>query len=86
VRASKENHCTLFPDGNWGESCCRAHDDAYAKGGTKADRLKADQRMRDCIIAKGHPVVARMMYRGVRMFGGSYFWPVKFNWQAERGR
>ena len=34
----------LVPDGPWAR-VCEAHDEAYARGGTRADRRRADLRM-----------------------------------------
>lgn len=58
--------CTLFPDGNYG-GCCEAHDEAYrTQTGT---RRAADEALAECIAAKGRPLVAFVVYYGVRAFG-----------------
>lgn len=66
----QDNRCTYFFNGNWLE-CCRAHDydisDAECQKSSSM-RLKADRELRDCVIAKGHPFVARIMYCGVRIW------------------
>lgn len=74
--------CSLFPDRSlitskdWCD-CCLEHDIAYWQGGTKAQRLEADRKLRDCVLAKtGDSVLAEAMYQGVR-FGGS---PWFYNW------
>ena len=64
------------------ESCCDEHDRRYAQGGTKAARKLADLLLRDCIKANGHPVLAEIMYRAVRI-GGVPYLPTKFRWGFE---
>lgn len=70
--------CTLWPDGPWG-GCCVAHDYAYWKGGTAKMRKQADKDLRDCVAARGYPVIGWVMYVGVRLFG-SVYWPVPWRW------
>lgn len=71
--------CSLFPDGSLINSddwcvCCLEHDIAYWKGGTEAERLAADQALRDCVLEKtGDAKLAEAMYLGVRMGGSPYF-------------
>ncbi len=74
--------CSLFPDrslienSDWCE-CCLEHDIAYWQGGTKAQRLKADRKLRDCVLARtGNKALAEAMYQGVRLGGSPYF----YNW------
>ncbi len=74
--------CSLFPDrslienSDWCE-CCLEHDIAYWQGGTKAQRLEADQKLRDCVLEKtGNRTLAETMYQGVRLGGSPYF----YNW------
>jgi hypothetical protein len=66
------NGCTAVPDFNF-KHCCDAHDACYCAGGKEADRKICDQALRACIIAAGHPVLARIYYWGVRAFGKSHF-------------
>jgi hypothetical protein len=74
--------CTLFPDGKVGDrrlwcDCCFAHDIAYWRGGTEAERKVADEALRACVLARtGDAALASLMYEGVRL-GGS---PVFLNW------
>lgn len=50
------------------------HDYLYELGGTKSDRLRADEIYRDYNIALGMPKWrARIEYRALRMFGGSHW-------------
>jgi hypothetical protein len=74
--------CSLFPDRSrisakdWCE-CCFEHDLAYWQGGTEAQRLAADERLRHCVLHKtGDPILAEAMYNGVRLGGSPYF----YNW------
>jgi hypothetical protein len=74
--------CTLFPDSSlilkkdWCD-CCFEHDIAYWQGGTKEERLKADEALRDCVLEKtGNEKLANVIYSGVRFGGSPYF----YNW------
>jgi tyrosine-protein phosphatase SIW14 len=71
--------CSLFPDGEirdrtkWCD-CCLSHDIAYWQGGTEADRVKADETLRDCVLARTNDkVLAETMYLGVRAGGHPAF-------------
>lgn len=74
--------CSLFPDQSLINSddwcvCCFEHDIAYWKGGTEAERLAADIKLRDCVLeSTGDEALAEMMYQGVRFGGSPYF----YNW------
>lgn len=72
------DRCSWFFDGDWGD-CCVAHDKDYFVGGTKAMRMASDQRLRQCIINKGHKYVSKIMYVGVRI-GGVGFLRMPFSW------
>ena len=74
--------CSLFPDSSiilesdWCE-CCFEHDIAYWQGGTKEERLKADEVLRDCVKEKtGDENLANVIFKGVRFGGSPYF----YNW------
>lgn len=74
--------CSLFPDASlineddWCE-CCFEHDIAYWRGGTRAERERADDALRACVVAKtGDAALAKLMYDGVRVGGSPYF----YNW------
>ena len=76
--------CTLFPDGiselkDLWLDCCKKHDYKYWMGGTKAERLKADLDLRNCVAAVGQPKIAKWMLRGVRA-GGTPYLPTSFRW------
>lgn len=84
--------CTRYDDGpsdnptKW-QHCCVAHDAAYWLGGTKEERLKADQDLRACVAETGHTGEARVMYAGTRAGGGplgqnTYRWG--FGWSRVR--
>ena len=82
LRDFTSDGCSLFPDrssienSDWCE-CCLEHDIAYWQGGTKAQRLEADQKLRDCVLERtGNKALAEAMYQGVRLGGSPYF----YNW------
>lgn len=64
--------CSFVPDLDVG-FCCGAHDEAYAIGGSERNRRRADRDFRRCIANAGRPVVARIYYWGVRIFGFAFF-------------
>jgi len=70
--------CSCWPDGYWVE-CCIKHDLLYWIGGTREERKRADLELKKCVLDKGHPIVARMMYFGVRL-GGVWWLPTSFRW------
>lgn len=77
--------CSLFPDraligtADWC-ACCLAHDLAYWRGGTEAERAQADTQFEACVLAAtGDPKLARMMRAGVRL-GGTPHLPTHFRW------
>ena len=63
------------PDFDFG-TCCDTHDWDYTIGGNSDDRLRADKRLMKCIEGKGHNLLARAYFLGVRAFGGQHF-----NWK-----
>jgi len=84
-RSFSSDGCSLFPDGDLGNrtlwcDCCFAHDIAYWRGGTKADRKKSDKTLRDCVRKRtGNKALADMMYQGVRT-GGHPVFPTWYRW------
>ena len=46
------------------EGCCLTHDRAYWQGGANELRLQADNELKRCVTANGHPHWARLMYPG----------------------
>lgn len=84
LRPFTTDGCSLFPNGTseykdlWLD-CCIKHDYRYWMGGTKAERLKADIDLRDCIAAIGQSNTAKWMLRGVRA-GGTPYLPTSFRW------
>ncbi|MGB0744851.1 MAG: hypothetical protein ACPGSB_10040 [Opitutales bacterium] len=71
--------CSLFPDSSLINAddwclCCLKHDIAYWKGGTEAERLAADEALRECVLENtGDAQLAEAMYLAVRMGGSPYF-------------
>lgn len=77
----KSDGCSLFPDGAY-RHCCVEHDLIYFKGGTRGERLKADNKLFRCVKnTKGwwHKLIAPVMWAGVRV-GGVSFLPTPFRW------
>lgn len=62
--------CTLFPDGSY-VSCCDMHDAAY---GALYNRRKADKDLKKCVDACGRPVLAWVIWLGVRLGGWPFWW------------
>ena len=62
--------CTLSTDA-FGVHCCELHDLAYWLGGTRAEKLAADRRLRDC-TRKNSRVYWFIQYLGVRVGGGRF--------------
>jgi hypothetical protein len=80
LRAFSSDGCSLFPDSSlisesdWC-SCCFEHDLAYWRGGTAAERERADSVLRDCVAGKtDNETLATMMHEGVRLGGSPYFY------------
>jgi len=76
--------CSLFPDGTPDQpelwlKCCVEHDRAYWQGGTRRQRMAADEELRQCVTAVGAPKVAALMKIGVLLGGGPYL-PLPFRW------
>ena len=78
IKPFKSDGCSVWPDGDW-KDCCIEHDKEYWLGGTRTERLKSDKQLKRCVAAKGHPIIARLMYAGVR-FGGWPWFPVPWRW------
>ena len=70
--------CSMFPDGDY-RDCCVVHDKAYYFGGTRSERLAADNKLYQCVRSKGHKYIAPTMWLGVRL-GGVSFLPTTFRW------
>ncbi|MDO4561400.1 MAG: hypothetical protein Q4C86_10675 [bacterium] len=68
----------LRKDEPW-RAACVAHDRAYWRGGTQAQRLQADIRLRASVAGTGHPVWAFLMFWAVRVFGSPYL-PLPWRW------
>ena len=74
---TRSDGCTGWPDGPW-HACCVEHDRAYRQLGKLSlwrafiERRKADLALASCVASKGHPIVAALMFVGVRIVG----WPI----------
>ncbi|MFO1351085.1 MAG: hypothetical protein U1F68_10605 [Gammaproteobacteria bacterium] len=72
------DHCTWFPDGDYG-GCCVEHDRIYWRGGSAEARKAADRALMDCVARGGRPWLAKLMYLGVRI-GGHPWLPTSWRW------
>jgi len=63
--------CTAVPDFDFGADCCGEHDFYYQA--QCISRAEADRRLRECIRAKGYPLIAWSYWIGVRV-AGWIFW------------
>lgn len=85
IRDFTSDGCSLFPDGNFNNrtlwcDCCLTHDISYWRGGTEEERKKADQELRQCVLARTKSkALAAMMYEGVRG-GGHPAFPTWYRW------
>lgn len=80
LRPFTTDGCSLFPDAADWSGCCETHDLAYWRGGSAAERRRADAELRACVLAHtGRPLLAGLMYRGVRI-GGMPLVPSPFRW------
>jgi protein tyrosine phosphatase (PTP) superfamily phosphohydrolase (DUF442 family) len=85
LRPFTSDGCSLFPDGTikdrtkWCD-CCLSHDIAYWQGGTAAERKKADEALRECVLDRTNDkALAESMYLGVRA-GGHPAFPAWYRW------
>jgi hypothetical protein len=77
-KAISQRRVLLFPDLNYGD-CCVDHDRVYWQGGTPDQRREADDALRQCIAAKGRPMLSHVVYWGVRL-GGHGWLPTPWRW------
>lgn len=76
--------CSSFPDGPPAEptrwrACCVEHDLAYWAGGSRQERLDADDELAVCVEKVENKVLADAMWAGVRA-GGSPYWFTEYRW------
>lgn len=75
LRPFATDGCTLSPDGTprnrtlW-RACCVAHDLRLWGGGTKEQRVSADEELFSCVEKKAGTTIAKIFLAGVRL--GSY--------------
>jgi hypothetical protein len=85
LRPFHTDACTYFPNGTrehkelW-KDCCIQHDLYLWAGGSRDDRMAVDQQLKECVLAKGAPVPAWVMYLGVRMGSHSPIRYKEFEW------
>lgn len=85
LQAFHSDGCSLFPDRDplraldWCH-CCFAHDLAYWRGGSEAERHAADLELERCVAAAtGDEKLAATMFAGVRA-GGSPWFVTPYRW------
>lgn len=84
LRPFTSDGCSRFFDGTpfqrelW-KYCCYEHDKRYWRGGTREERRATDRELRSCVDEVQDPVLAFLMYEGVRV-GGSPYWPSSYRW------
>ena len=78
LKPFKTDGCSMWPNYKWSE-CCEVHDKTYYKGGTKEERKEADKALMQCVKEKGFPLIAKIMYIGVRV-GGHPLLPFPWRW------
>lgn len=61
------------------EGACVEHDRAYWQGGNRFQRVRADITLMCAVAAKGYPIIAILMYLGIRI-GGMSIWPFSWRW------
>jgi hypothetical protein len=61
------------------EGACVQHDLAYWRGGTAAERRRADNNLWAAVANGGHPAIALAMYLAVRI-GGHWLLPTPWRW------
>jgi hypothetical protein len=84
LRAFTTDGCSGFPEGPPGHpnlwcDCCVAHDFAYWKGGTAAQRKVADAKLRACVTERYKALTGTLMELGVRA-GGTPYLPTSYRW------
>jgi len=60
-------------------ACCLEHDIAYWLGGSRTDRLRADEALHECLNKYDLPVSAFLVKKTVRVTGSAYL-PFPFRW------
>ena len=64
------DECTYFPEGTqsspkiWAH-CCVEHDLKYWIGGTKAEQVTSDLKLKECVTKSSSEFYGELMYRGV---------------------
>ncbi len=74
----KTDYCTGYSEGprsmpNLWKHCCVEHDLYFWAGGSKKDRVKADEQLKVCVAQTGQKIHAQLIYLGVQLGGLSPF-------------
>ena len=64
---SQKDWCTMFYDGDYGEECCKPHDEAYVD--KSSSKFKTDIKLFKCIKRKKNIAYALVAFIGVSTFG-----------------
>ncbi|MFZ7342968.1 hypothetical protein [Avibacterium volantium] len=70
---SKKHYCTGWKSAPTDvNDCCHQHDRDYGINGT-VSRKEADERFLQCMLKNKRPILGRVLYGLVRVFGGIWF-------------
>jgi len=74
AKTFQSDGCTLWFNGEY-RKCCDSHDLAYFNSRGWRARLRADNRLFECVAKIGftYSIVAPVMWLGVRLFGSPWF-------------
>jgi hypothetical protein len=77
--------CSLWMDGpplypNLWRHCCVAHDLAYWQGGSKEQRLAADNAIHSCVFQAADSKGMANYMHGMIRWGGSPYWMTYYRW------
>lgn len=60
--------------------CCELHDQAYYYGGSKKEKIRADENLASCVTkVVGNQFLGKMMQAAVEIGGGPYL-PTPYRW------
>jgi hypothetical protein len=82
LKPFQTDQCTFFISGVW-DKCCEEHDLFYWIGGTKEQQTEVDKMFLSCLKSETNPLVANLMYLGVRL---GHYSPIKHKTSWSWGR